>query len=69
MNTLAHLSLQRVTGYRQPYAPNNEQRIKALRPYLPVQFANARFAFSPGERYAREQSPQEPITHYADRRG
>ncbi|MDQ3039841.1 MAG: hypothetical protein M3R16_08610 [Pseudomonadota bacterium] len=22
-----------------------------------------------GERYAREQSPQEPIQHYADRRG
>ncbi len=43
MSALSHLSLQNVTGYRQPTVQTNEQRLKEYRPHLPAQFANVTF--------------------------
>lgn len=51
--SLAHLSIQRVTGKRQPYVPSNAERVRAYRAYQPVQEANAMFA----QRYAAEAAP------------
>jgi hypothetical protein len=39
--SLAHLSIQRVTGNRWPHVPSNEQRVQAFRAFQPVQLANA----------------------------
>jgi hypothetical protein len=38
---LAYLSLQRVSGHRHPRAPSNDERVRAYRAYMPVQYANA----------------------------
>ncbi len=52
---LAHLSLQRVGHRNTPRVPTNEERLRAYRPYLPIDFGNARF-LSFGERYALAES-------------
>lgn len=51
--SLAYLSIQRVTGKRQPYVPSNAERVRAYRAYQPVQEANAMFA----QRYAKDAAP------------
>ena len=44
MYELAHLSIQRVGHRQQPRVPSNDERIKAYRPYQPVQYGNALLA-------------------------
>lgn len=66
---LTRLSLQRVDGRRDPRCLDNEQRLKAYRPYMPTQFANTRFVLlSQGEQYAANEAADnsEPSTdvHY-----
>ena len=63
---LSHLSIQRVGHRATPRVLTNEERVRAYRPYQPVQFANAdavhRHAaiegrvLSFGERYALAES-------------
>lgn len=63
---LAHLSLQRVGHRNTPRVLTNEERLRAYRPYLPVDFFNADAvqrhaaiegrALSFGERYALAES-------------
>ncbi len=58
---LAHLSLQRVGHRNTPRVLTNEERVRAYRPYRPVEFGNATFvqrhaALSFGERYALAES-------------
>lgn len=51
--SLAHLSIQRVDGRRNPYVPSNAERVRAYRAYQPVQMANAMFT----DRYAFDAAP------------
>jgi hypothetical protein len=53
---LVRLSFQRVDGARDVQAPDNETRLRAFRPFMPVQFGNAHFALSEGERYAANEA-------------
>ena len=54
MHELMHLSIQRVTGNRRPYVPDNTQRLQAFRAYQPAQFGNALLC---GTQYARDAAP------------
>lgn len=71
MSALLGLSFRHVPAGRQmPYAPTNEDRLRALRQALPPKIGNAYpWPHTQAAQYAAEQSPIEPIQHYADRRG
>lgn len=47
MTSLANLSIQHVTGYRQPRVYDNTERLQAFRLTQPVVFANTQFNRSP----------------------
>ena len=51
---LEYLSIQRVSGNRQPRVPSNTERMQAFRAFQPVQFGNALLC---GTQYARDAVP------------